>query len=257
MFQVDAFTNKPFHGNPAGVCLLDAKPEDTWLQAVAAEMNLSETAFVWREDTWKIRYFTPLVEVPLCGHATLSSGHVLWEKGLAEPGEAIRFHSPSGLLTLVREKDWICMDLPADIPTRPRTIPPLEDLGARPVHIMQTRFCGYLIELEDAEAVRHYNPDLQKLLKQGWVEWIVTASGQEEADFVSRFFAPGLGIPEDPVTGSAHCSLAPYWSQRLNKSSLTAHQLSKRFGTVRMRTGKKRVAILGQAVTVFQGEWVP
>ena len=205
IFQVDAFTDRPFHGNPAGVCLLDQDAGDAWLQSVAAEMNLSETAFVWPKNPWKIRYFTPRVEVPLCGHATLSAGHVLWGNGLVQTDQPIRFKSPSGELILSRENAWICMNMPADIPIPPTEEPSADGLGEPPVRIMSTRFCGYLVELKNEEAVRRCKPDFQRLGQQGWVEWIITAVAKGKADFVSRFFAPGLGIPEDPVTGSAHC----------------------------------------------------
>ena len=228
------------------------------MQAVGAEMNLAETAFV-RERAgggYSIRWFTPTVEVELCGHATLASAHVLFEQKLAPPTEPIRFQSKSGELVARREGEWIGLNFPA-LPVDSATAPAglVDALGARPVGLYRNRLGKYLAELENEQTVRELEPDLAALVAIGCGACIVTARGESgECDFVSRFFAPSLGINEDPVTGAAHCSLTPYWSEQLGKQELVGHQVSKRGGVVRVRALGDRVALLGRAVTVLRGE---
>jgi PhzF family phenazine biosynthesis protein len=252
---VDAFTDQPFRGNPAAVSVLPGPREDAWMQAVAREMNLSETAFLFAEgDGWRLRWFTPAVEVDLCGHATLASAHVLWQEGRAAPTEPIRFHTRSGLLAAARRDDSIELDFPAK-PARPAPAPAglLEALGATARYVGLTDF-DYLIEAESAAIVRGLQPDFPRLRAAGARGIIVTARSDDPAfDFVSRFFAPCAGIDEDPVTGSAHCSLGPYWAERLGRTTLAGYQASARGGTVRVEVGPTRVKLGGQAVTVWRG----
>jgi PhzF family phenazine biosynthesis protein len=256
--QVDAFTNRPFAGNPAAVCVLEQPADEGWMQAVAREMNLSETAFLLREqDGFRLRWFTPAMEVDLCGHATLASAHVLWEQGLLGEGAEARFFTRSGVLTATRQGAWIEMDLPAT-PAEP--LPVSEELaaalGANVVAAGRSRF-DILAELENEEAVRSLQPDMGHLAKVPARGVIVTSRASTAPfDFVSRFFAPGAGIPEDPVTGSAHCCLGPYWRDRMGKDTLLAYQASARGGEVRVRVCDPRVMLAGQAVTVLHGELV-
>lgn len=254
--QVDAFTDRPFTGNPAAVCLLSEPPPEWWMQDVAREMNLSETAFVLaHEDGFDLRWFTPTVEVDLCGHATLASAHVLWEEGHLRPDEVAHFHSRSGLLTAARRGDWIELDFPASDP-EPVEIPPgmADALGADPVSVHRAR-SDLLVELADEKAVRTLHPELGRLRGLQARGVIVTAAGiSGRYDFVSRFFAPRVGVDEDPVTGSAHCALAPFWSRRLGRDQLTGYQVSARGGTVRTRLSGERVILGGQAVTVLRAE---
>ena len=258
LLHVDAFASSPFRGNPAAVCLLDREREDVWMQNVAAEMNLPQAAFLLRrDDGFLLRWFTPVVEVALCGHATLASAHALWEEQLAPQDGQIRFHTKSGLLTADRDDSVIELDFPAT-PEQPVEPPPalLESLGIRnPVHVGRNKF-DYLVEVADEDVVRGLAPDLALLRTIQARGVIVTsrASSTTAADFVSRFFAPGSGIDEDPVTGSAHCCLAPYWSTRLGKSELTGFQASSRSGYVRVRLAGDRVKLGGKAVTVLRGE---
>ena len=255
--QVDAFTDQPFRGNPAAVCVLPAARDEGWMQAVAREMNLSETAFlVAHADGYDLRWFTPTVEVDLCGHATLASAHVLWESGQLPAEAQARFHTRSGLLTAQRRGDWIELDFPAR-PATELASPPAEvlrALGVEPVFAGRTKD-DYLIEVRDEETVRQASPDFSQLKRADLRGAIVTARATSAGyDFVSRFFAPGAGIDEDPVTGMAHCSLGPYWRGRLGKDEFTAYQASARGGTVRVRVGGDRVYLGGQAVTVLRGE---
>lgn len=255
LWQVDAFTNRPFHGNPAAVCLLDEPRPDGWMQAVAAEMNLAETAFLLREDDgFSLRWFTPTVEVDLCGHATLASAHFLWRDGHLKPAAEARFQTRSGVLT-ARERDgWITLDFPAT--PAAAAYPPhgLEDaLGTAPVEVGRSLF-DLVVELEDEEAVRALAPDIPALALFPVRGVIVTARARgEEMDFVSRFFAPAVGVPEDPVTGSAHCTLGPWWAARLGRDDLVGYQASARGGVVRVEVRGDRVRLLGQAVTVLRG----
>lgn len=252
---VDAFTDRPFGGNPAAVCVLDRWPDGDWMQAVAAEMNLSETAFLVPEGGgFGLRWFTPTVEVDLCGHATLASAHVLWEEGRVAPDARIDFQTRSGTLSAQRDGAWIVLDFPA-LPPREIEPPPglIEALGAEPLWVGEAPHF-FLVEVESEDAVRALDPDFRALTAFGDRNPIVTARGEGEHDFVSRFFAPGAGIDEDPVTGSAHCVLGPYWAARLGCDEMLAVQASLRQGTVRVRLVGDRVLLGGQAVTTLRGE---
>jgi PhzF family phenazine biosynthesis protein len=254
--QVDAFTAEPFAGNPAAVCLLPAARDEKWMQRVAREMNLSETAFLVRQaDGFDLRWFTPAVEVDLCGHATLASAHVLWEDGHLDATEQARFHTRSGLLTADRRGDWIELDFPATV-AEPAEAPPYfaGALGVTPRFVGRSRF-DYLVEVGSEAEVRALAPDLSALRRLQVRGVIVTSRADPgEFDFVSRFFAPGAGVDEDPVTGSAHCTLGPYWRGRLGKDELLAYQASARGGVVRVSVRGERVGLGGQAVTVLRGE---
>ena len=250
---IDAFTDRPFAGNPAGVCLLDGPAEAAWMQAVAAEMNQAETAFVAPTadvDRFGLRWFTPTVEVDLCGHATLAAAHAL-----ARP--AIHFDTRSGTLTCTRDGDVIAMDFPAT-PATPVDAPPglFAAMGIAPAPVHRSRF-DLLVELPSADAVLAVRPELRQLATIDARGVIVTAPGEGDADFVSRFFGPAVGVDEDPVTGSAHCCLAPYWAGRLNRTGeLVGRQLSRRGGVVRCTPTGDRVRLAGRCVTVLRGEWV-
>jgi len=254
--QVDAFTDKPFAGNPAAVCLLPAPRDEGWMQSVAREMNLSETAFlVPQADGYALRWFTPAVEVALCGHATLASAHVLWEDGHLPSGRQARFHTKSGLLTGDRAGEWIELDFPAKR-EEPAPAPAglAEALGAAPKYVGRNQF-DYLVEVDGEATVRGLAPDHGALAALPVRGVIVTGRAESPGyDFVSRFFAPGSGIPEDPVTGSAHCALGPFWQSRLGKNDFVAYQASPRGGVVRVRVAGERVKLGGKAVTVLRGE---
>ncbi|HSK19397.1 MAG TPA: PhzF family phenazine biosynthesis protein [Longimicrobiales bacterium] len=259
LIQVDAFTAEPFRGNPAAVCILDAPRDGDWMAAVAREMNLSETAFLERRDEgWRLRWFTPAVEVDLCGHATLASAHVLWELELAAANETLRFHTRSGVLTARRAGDLIVLDFPAEPATTvPWVVPLLEALQvAAPVAFARNRV-DYLVEVADAAQVRALRPDMARLATVPTRGVIVTArSDTDEFDFVSRWFGPRSGVDEDPVTGSAHCCLGPWWAERLGRNELRGVQLSARTGVVGVRVLDERVELTGHAVTVLRGELV-
>jgi PhzF family phenazine biosynthesis protein len=258
IFQIDAFAVGPFTGNPAAVCLLEKEADADWMQSVAAEMNLSETAFVApRTDGFELRWFTPVAEVDLCGHATLASAHLLWETGRLAEADTARFHTRSGLLTAVRVDDWIELDFPATPAESIEPPPGLSDLlGSVPKFVGRSRF-DLLLELTDAEELRDLNPDFVGLSSLPVRGLIVTAkSDVPEYDFLSRFFAPAAGINEDPVTGSAHCALAPFWAERLGKTEMTAYQCSPRGGVVKVKLAGERVLLRGKAVTVLRGELV-
>ena len=257
--QVDAFTARPFTGNPAAVCVLPAPPTDQWMRDVAREMNLSETAFLTpHDDGYNLRWFTPAVEVDLCGHATVAAAHVLWEDGHLPSGRQARFHTRSGLLLADRRGDWIELDFPAKIAS-PAEPPPalLPALGVPARFVARNQF-DYLVEVESEETLRAMTPDFTALRKVPVRGVIVTARpSSTEFDFVSRFFAPAAGVDEDPVTGSAHCALGPYWAERLGKTRFIAYQASARGGVVRVRLNAGRVILGGQAVTVMRGELCP
>lgn len=265
--QVDAFADKLFAGNPAAVCILEQPRDETWMQLVAREMNLSETAFlVKREEAYDLRWFTPLIEVDLCGHATLASAHVLWEQGRVNPGETASFRTKSGVLTATKKGNWAELNFPA---TPVKLDSDLREdieaaLGAKVINAGRTCY-DYFAELESEEAVRSACPDFSKIGRLPARGLIVTsaASGAvtgvgsgPEYDYVSRFFAPAAGIDEDPVTGSAHCCLGPYWKERLGHDNLVGYQASARGGIVRTRCEGDRVFLSGQAVTVLRGELV-
>jgi predicted PhzF superfamily epimerase YddE/YHI9 len=256
IIQVDAFTSEPFKGNPAAVCVLPEERNDSWMQDVAREMNLAETAFLLpRPDGWGLRWFTPAVEVDLCGHATLASAHVLWETGRLAVNETARFHTRSGLLTAVKRGDWIELNFPST-PDEPADAPPglVESLGASPRYVGRSVF-DYLVELDSEETVRSLRPDFGVMKKVGARGVIATSrSADPNFDFVSRYFAPAFGIDEDPVTGSTHCCLGPFWSRRLNKTSFLARQVSSRGGVLKVELEGDRVRLGGQAVTVLRAE---
>jgi PhzF family phenazine biosynthesis protein len=254
IYQVDAFTDKPFAGNPAAVCVLLEAVDEAWMQDVANEMNLSETAFlVQQEDGYNLRWFTPAVEVDLCGHATLASAHILWEQGLLPPDAQARFFTRSGLLSAVLKESWIELDFPAE-PEEQSAIPEMlfRALGVEAQYVGKNRF-DFLLEVASAETVRKMTPDFTLLSAISARGFIVTSrSESSEYDFISRFFAPAFGVNEDPVTGSAHCCLGPYWAKKLGKEELTAFQASARGGVVKVRVGDDRVYLGGQAVTVMR-----
>ena len=256
IYQVDSFTDEAFKGNPAGMCILPKAADESWMQNVAREMNLSETAFLYREkDGYNLRWFTPKIEVDLCGHATLASAHVLFEEGYLKPHEQARFYTKSGLLKAERKGEWIELDFPAE-PETPADPPPelTKALGVDPKYVGKNRF-AYLVQVDSEEKLRKMKPDFALLAKIPGVGVIVTArSNTSEYDFVSRFFAPGAGIDEDPVTGSAHCCLGPYWGAKLGKDELVGYQASERGGIVKVRLAGDRVFLGGKAVTVFRGE---
>jgi len=254
IFQVDAFTDRLFLGNPAAVCMLTEEAGPGWMQNVAREMNLSETAFILKKDDgYSLRWFTPTVEVELCGHATLASAHILWETGELKPEETARFHTLSGELRAVRRDEWVEMDFPAEEQRAVSLDSALaEALKNTPLYVGRNRF-DYLVELSSEDAVRALKPDLSLISALDARGIIVTALANPPYDFVSRFFAPAAGIDEDPVTGSAHCCLGPFWGARLNKKELTGYQASARGGVVKVGLMGDRVALSGQAVTVFKG----
>ncbi|GAB4535344.1 MAG: PhzF family phenazine biosynthesis protein [Anaerolineae bacterium] len=258
IYHIDAFTDKRFSGNPAGVCLLPVPADAGWMQNVAREMNMSETAFLYQqEDGFNLRWFTPAVEVELCGHATLASAHVLWTEGYLPAGEPARFHTLSGLLTAHQAGDWIELDFPAT-PVEPVTPPNdlLKALSIQPKYVGQSQF-DYLVEVGIEETVRAMQPDFG-LLKQVSTRGVIVTSPARspDYDFISRFFAPAVGVNEDPVTGSAHCCLGPFWGRRFGKRELVGYQASPRGGTVRVRIEGERVILGGQAVTILRGELI-
>ncbi len=256
--QVDAFTNQPFAGNPAAVCILQEPRDEQWMQNLAQEMNLAETAFlVPSEDGYNLRWFTPLVEVDLCGHATLASAHVLWETGQLPAGTQARFHTRSGLLTADQQGEWIELNFPAK-PEQEVDEPAhlLQALGVPALYIGKNEF-DYLVEVDSEEVVRNMRPNFWLLKSVPTRGVIVTSRASTEGyDFVSRFFGPQVGVDEDPVTGSAHSCLTPYWGRKLGKDTMVGYQASARGGILRVRLDGERVLISGQAVTVLRGELV-
>ena len=258
LFQVDAFSDTPFAGNPAAVCLLDSPRPETWMQAVAAEMNLSETAFVVpraEEGHWDLRWFTPTVEVRLCGHATLATAHVVWQEQRAAPAATLCFHTLSGELRARRGPgSLIELDFPSQ-PPEPLEAPAGLDvaLGSELIEVARSSD-DLLVRLADEACVRGLTPDFKALGRLPFRGIIVTAlASSPELDFVSRFFGPAVGVDEDPVTGSAHCRLAPYWARELGRSELVGFQASARGGTVTMKLMGDRVILGGHAVTVLEG----
>jgi len=265
IYQVDAFTDRRFAGNPAGVCILpgpQGEEGEKWMQDVAREMNLSETAFLFKKDgAFSLRWFTPAVEVDLCGHATLASAHILWETGIADRRAAVRFDTRSGPLFVrwagAEKEGWIEMDFPAE-PESAAVCPAelKQALGVEPLYCGKNRF-DYLLEVESEDMVRGLQPDFRLLAAIDMRGVMVTArSGQAGFDFVSRFFAPAVGVDEDPVTGSSHCCLGPYWEKRLGRNPLTGLQVSARGGIVKVKNSGNRVLISGKAVSVLKGELV-
>ena len=257
LYQVDAFTDQPFAGNPAAVTILSEPRDAAWMQAVALEMNLSETAFLVRNNEgFDLRWFTPAVEVDLCGHATLASAHVLWEIGELAPDETAVFMTRSGRLTATKRGDWIELDFPSEAPSPVEApLALIEGLGIDPVYVGANRM-DMFVEMEDETALRVLQPDLSKLKTLPYRGIIVTAKSSGEYDFISRFFGPAAGVDEDPVTGSAHCCLAPYWAAKLGKPVLKAFQASARGGFVEVEPREDRVLLRGKAVTVLEATLV-
>jgi predicted PhzF superfamily epimerase YddE/YHI9 len=258
IYQVDAFTTEKFKGNPAVVCLLDRPADDHWMQSIAAEMNLSETAFVFPiPDGFSLRWFTPTIEVDLCGHATLATAHVLFETGVLPANRQARFHTLSGVLTVDLQDNMLLMRFPAEPPKEMPVLPIVSRIfGVTPVYTGQNRF-DMLIHVRDADTVTDFVPDFYEL-SQIPVRGIILTSKSEDPqfDFISRFFAPRVGVNEDSVTGSAHCCLGPYWSKILGKTELRAYQASARGGEVRVQVLPTAVNLGGYAVTVMHGELV-
>ena len=256
LFQVDAFTQEPFKGNPAAVCLLTESQTDSWMLSLAAEMNLSETAFVLSEgEGWRLRWFTPKTEVSLCGHATLASAKVLFEIGLVQKEQPIQFMTQSGLLTASWKDGKIELDFPIKVPEPVEADPQVASaLGIDPVKCVRSGNY-FLYEVKSPDIVSLAKPDFIALGKTQTPEVMITArSDDPKYDFVSRFFAPQLGIDEDPVTGSAHCLLTPYWAEKLGKKALTAHQVSARGGVLEVRLSGDRVQIAGYARIIFEAD---
>ncbi|MDD2496759.1 MAG: PhzF family phenazine biosynthesis protein [Desulfitobacteriaceae bacterium] len=255
IYQVDAFADKPFSGNPAAVCVLEGRRDVNWMQNIAKEMNLSETAFlIPKLDGYELRWFTPTTEVNLCGHATLASAHILWEEGYLDKGRIAKFYSKSGLLTARLNGSWIELDFPAAEPQEvqmPTEI--IKALNIKPIYWGKSIY--YIFEVDSEQLVRTIEPDfevLKEVLNCGVI--VTSKSTDSDFDFVSRFFDPVDGIDEDPVTGSAHCVLGPYWSKKLSKTDLIAYQASERGGILKIRVEGDRVIIGGKAITVLRGE---
>jgi PhzF family phenazine biosynthesis protein len=255
LLQIDAFTSEPFKGNPAAVCFMDGGRDDRWIANVAAEMNLSETAFLLpRNDGWSLRWFTPAVEVDLCGHATLASAHAIWSENVSSD-DILQFHTRSGVLTAKRAGDLIELDFPAkreEAIAAPAGL--LDALGTTNATYVGRNEFDYIVELPAEAEVRNLKPDYAILRQLPVRGIIVTSRGSGEYDFISRFFAPGSGIDEDPVTGSSHCCLTPYWAQRLGKNEMHAYQASPRGGAMSVRLDGDRVKLGGRAVTILRGE---
>jgi PhzF family phenazine biosynthesis protein len=258
IYQVDAFTDQVFRGNPAAVCILSEPVNELWAQQLAMEMNLSETAFLYKDgDVYRLRWFTPAVEVDLCGHATLAGAHILWQEKLLEPDRDAVFATRSGILKASLRSGWIKLDFPAKPPQKaaqPRGL--FAALGIDS-GLVSAHHSDYLVEVENPDLVKKLAPDFAALRKLP-VRGVIVTSRTPDADFdfVSRFFVPGSGIDEDPVTGSAHCCLGPYWQAKLQQNSFSAYQASRRGGRLRVEVSGDRVHLWGQAVTVFKGELV-
>jgi PhzF family phenazine biosynthesis protein len=253
---IDSFVERPFTGNPAAVCLFPGTKDDRWMQNVAAEMNLAATAFVRRgADGFDLRWFSAWVELALCGHGTLAAAHAMWEEGEVAPEERIRFATAAGPLIATRDGGWIDLDFPAE--RAQETVPPenlIRALSVQPTFVGANRL-DHLVVVEDEETVRALQPDLDLLATVPTRGAMVTApSSSDEYAFVSRYFAPAVGIPEDHVTGSAHCCLGPFWGERLGRSEMLAYQASRRGGVVRVRLAGERVHLGGRALTALRGE---
>jgi PhzF family phenazine biosynthesis protein len=254
LYVVDAFTNQPFRGNPAAVMISDSPPNEDWMKSVSREMNLAETAFLYPiEGGFSLRWLTPTVEVDLCGHATLASAFVLWHLGRLGPNESARFSTRSGWLTCRQSDGWIEMDFPSLVPQAIDAIGKIQEALSIPIRYAGSTGMDYLVEVDDEQTLTTFCPDHQRIATLPVRGCILTSrSNDPKYDFVSRFFAPAAGVPEDPVTGSAHCALAPYWSNRIQKTELIGFQASARGGIVRVRCHQDRVLLLGQAVLMSQ-----
>jgi PhzF family phenazine biosynthesis protein len=259
IFLVDAFTDSPFAGNPAAVCFLSGPAEDTWMQNISREMNVSETAFLYPAvGGFQLRWFSPELEVDLCGHATLASAHILWEESILNRKSTGRFFTKSGLLTAELRDHWIFLNFPIDETceqvSKSETGIIEEALKVKPLYLVKTRY-DFLVEVETEEILRGLNPKMELLKRLPGRGTVVTSRATAKSyDFVSRFFGPKCGINEDPVTGSSHCALTPYWGGKLKKKEMMAYQASLRGGMLRVKTEGDRVILGGQAVTVFRGE---
>ena len=255
IYQVDAFTNTPFKGNPAGVMIVEESMTDEQMQNIAMEMNLSETAFIFPgKKEFQIRYFTPTREVPLCGHATLASAHIIYETGLKTPTEPIDFIAKAGRLKISKETDWIVMHFP-EYPLKRMGIPEgfKSAVGYQPVEVYASSYDWVVAVMENENAVAEAQPDMESLKANGLGHLMITARSTSYAsDFVVRCFVPDLGINEDPVTGSAHCALTPLWAEKIGKKEMDSVQLSQRTGRLRVKLLDDGVEIKGQAVTVFE-----
>ncbi|HEY0826999.1 MAG TPA: PhzF family phenazine biosynthesis protein [Bacilli bacterium] len=255
LYIVDAFTNEAFQGNPAAVCVLPEERDDSWLQNIAAEMNLSETAFLYPlQSGYSLRWFTPTTEVELCGHATLASAHILWEYGFLKFEEQATFHTKSGLLTAIKSGSWIEMNFPSEAPLKVDDYPSnlIQALSIDPLYVGRNRF-DYIIEIESEDILKTLTPNYS-LLGEIPARGVIVTSRSTSYDFISRCFFPAVGVNEDPVTGSAHCCLVPYWKEKLNQSNFTAYQASLRGGVLRLRSENDRVILAGQAITVLKSE---
>jgi len=257
IYQVDAFTDRIFKGNPAGVCILPGPAEEQWMQDIAMEINLSETAFLYKQaNGFNLRWFTPETEVDLCGHATLASAHILWETGILQCESEAVFFTKSGILSARKKEDYILLDFPSEEDTQADAPEDLKKSLGVPFTYCGRNRMDFIVEVDGEETVRALEPDIESLKRLDVRGVIVTSlSSSPENDFVSRFFAPGAGIPEDPVTGSAHCCLGPYWKRILGKNELTAYQASKRGGILKLVVNGDRVYIGGKAVTVYCAEF--
>ena len=257
IYQVDAFTTEPFKGNPAGVCILENDIPEEWMQNVAMEMNLSETAFIVSDkEIFRIRFFSPEAEIPLCGHATLSSSHILYESGIVPHEKEIKFLSKAGELLIRSEGSWVTMNFPAyglnqiEIPDNLESI-----IGIRPAELFKTAHGWTFVLLKSENEVRDLKPDFKMMKNSGFGDMIVTApSADKSYDFCVRCFAPALGIDEDPVTGSAHCALVPFWHTRTGRYEFMSHQVSRRGGVLKVALKGDRVEISGQARTIIKGQ---
>jgi PhzF family phenazine biosynthesis protein len=257
IFQINAFTTTPFSGNPATICIVDTPKDKQWMQHMAQEMNQPVTAFVSlrKNNEYDLYWFTPTTELNLCGHSTLGSAHILWEQEHVKPDECIQFHTKSGLLTVKQGSGGIQLNFPAN-PTQEAEVPAeLEQALHVPFRDVVKNTLGYIVEVETEEMVRRLNPNLELLSLLPVTGIVVTSpSSSPDFDFISRYFAPRIGINEDPVTGSAHCGLGPYWSEKLQKKELIGYQASYRGGKVKLKLIENRVLLTGQALTIFQGK---
>jgi PhzF family phenazine biosynthesis protein len=257
IYQVDAFTTEAFKGNPAGVCILDQEPDSEWMQNIAMEMNLSETAFVFPgKDSLVIRYYTPEAEIKLCGHATLSASHIIYETAMLRSDQEIRFSSKAGELHIRKQEDWITMNFPffalekMEITSEFRMI-----TGIHPQELYKAGYGWTLAMMKSEKEVKNMKPHFSLMKDSIYGDLIVTAESENpEYDFCVRCFAPAVGIDEDPVTGSAHCALGPFWSEKTGKKDFKSHQISKREGVLKISLKGDRVEISGQAKTIFKAD---